>query len=80
MAQTISLDIKIVKDLVITLRELKEEVARLREKVELEPPYGSHEWWEWSNAKALQEVRGGKGTVLHNKEEIKEFFNSLRDA
>lgn len=80
MAQTISLDVKIVKDLVITLRELKEEVARLRDKVDLEPAYGSEQWWAWSNAKALKEVKEGKGTVIHNKKELKEFFQSLRNA
>ncbi len=80
MTQTVSVDIKIAKDLVFAIRELKEEVVRLRKRVEAEPSYGSNQWWEWSNDKALQEVREKKGTVLHNKKELKEFFQSLRDA
>lgn len=80
MAQIISVDIKIVKNILTTLEELKKEVARLNKKLETEPPYGSDEWWKWSNTKALQEVKEGKGTIIHNKKELKEFFNSLRET
>ena len=44
MNQVITIDNKLAKDLLSTIRELKEQVVRLNEKLEGAPPYGSDEW------------------------------------
>lgn len=80
MTQVISIDNKIAKDLLSLLNELKEQVTRLNEKLETAPPYGSDEWWEWSNKKALEEIKQGQGTVIRNKKELNQFLNSLKTA
>ena len=80
MSQVISIDAKIAKDLLSTLRELKEQLAHLNEKLEGASPYGSDDWWKWSNTKAIEEIKQGKGTVIRNKKELKQFLNSLKTA
>lgn len=60
-----------------TLEDLKREVSRLSEKIEQEPPYGSDEWWDWSNKRSLKSIKEGKGTVIRNKRELDKFFKSL---
>jgi len=77
MAQTVSIDAKIAKDIVSSLRELKQQLASLNEKLENAPPYGSDEWWKWSNRKALQSIKRGQGITVRNKKELDEFFNTL---
>lgn len=77
MTQVVSFDSKIAKDILTTLRELKKEVVRLNEKLAAAPPYGSAEWWDWSDAQALKSIREGKGTVIRNKKELADFFKSL---
>ncbi len=44
-----------------------------------EAPYGSNEWWEWSEKKADEDIKMGRvSTVLHNKGELQEFLDSLK--
>lgn len=78
MAQAISIDTQTARKILSTLEELKREVSRLRKKIEAEPKYGSDEWWEWSDKKALEEIKQGKGTVVRNKKELNQFLNSLK--
>ena len=80
MTQVISIDNKIAKDLLSLLRELKQQVASLNEKLEGAPPYGSNEWWEWSNKKAQEDIKNGRYSTLHNKKELQEYLNSLKTA
>lgn len=68
---------KILSRLDLLTQEITDIKTRLFEK---EPPYGSDEWWEWSDKKAMEEIKQGKGTVLHNKKELKEFFKNLQNA
>ncbi len=78
--QTITVPAKTFEKIVSKLDYLSQEIENIKTQLSSkEPPYGSSEWWEWSNTKALQEVRAGKGTVLHNKKELKEFFRNLRN-
>lgn len=79
--QTVTVPAKTFEKILSRLDLLTQEVADIKTRLfEKEPSYGSDEWWGWSNAKALQEVKEGKGTVIHNKKELKEFFKSLRTA
>lgn len=78
MTQVVSVDTKIIRTILSTLDDLKREVSRLSEKLEEAPPYGSSEWWEWSNKRALKSIREGKGTVIRNKNELDKFFKNLK--
>lgn len=78
--QTVTVPAKTFEKILSRLDQLTQDVQAIKSSFfGKEPPYGSDEWWEWSNIKALQEVRAGKGTTLHNKKELKEFFKSLRN-
>lgn len=68
--QAVSINSKIVKDMLTTLREIKEDVARLRKKIELEPPYGSDEWWEREVLEGEREIRAGKYRTYKSTNEL----------
>lgn len=76
-AQTVSINNKIVKELFDAIGELKREMAILGEKFDIEPPYGSKDWWAWANKRALKSIKEGKGTVIRNQKELNEFFQNL---
>lgn len=79
--QTITVPAKTFEKVLSRLDTLTKEVEVIKHKLfEEEPPYGSDEWWEWSDKKALEEIKQGKGIVLHNKRELKEFFKNLKNA
>lgn len=44
---------------------------------ELEPPYGTDEWWEWSDRQAFKDIQAGRTTALKTKEDIDRFFDTL---
>lgn len=75
--QAVSINGKIVKELVDAIYALKQEMAIFGEKFNLEPPYGSKDWWEWANKRALKSIKEGKGTVIRNQKELSEFFQNL---
>ena len=81
MSQTITVPAKTFEEILSRLDQLTNEVhvikARLFEK---EPLYGSKEWWEWSDRKALEDIKAGRYTKIHNKKELDNFFNSLKSA
>ncbi len=75
--QTITVPAKTFEKILSRLDQLGRMVEAINEKLETAPPYGSDEWWEWSNAKALKSIKEGKGVVIHDKKELDNFFNSL---
>lgn len=77
MAQTVVIDNKTINTILSTLRDIKKEVVRLSEKLKEAPPYGSEEWWEWSDKRALNSIKGGRGTTITSKKELNNFFKSL---
>lgn len=80
MTQVIAVDTKIANDLLSLLRELKEQVVRLNEKLELEPIYGSNEWWNWSDKKAKEDIKAGRYITLHSAKEAQEYLDSLKST
>lgn len=79
--QTITVPAKTFEKILCRLDQLTKEVQVIKHRLfEEEPPYGSDEWWRWSNAKALQEVKEGRYTVLHNKKELQGFLDSLKSS
>lgn len=79
MTQTITVSENKFNQLITTISELKDEVAKLAQKLEAteEPPYGSDEWWKWSIKKGEEDIKAGRYTTIKNKKELKVFFDNL---
>jgi len=78
MNQAITISPKTLEQILNRLDALTKEVRAIKAKLfEREPLYGSDEWWEWSDKKALKEIKAGKGIKITNKKELDAFFNSL---
>ena len=81
MNQTVAVPTKTINEIFSRLDELANAVKKIAAKLsEKEPPYGSDEWWEWSNEEALKEIKAGKGIKIHNKKELNAFFKNLKTA
>lgn len=80
MTQVVAIDNATVKNILSTLRELKEQLARLNEKLEGEPPYESDAWWQWSDKKAKEDIKAGRYTKIRSKKELHRFVDSLKTA
>lgn len=78
--QTVTVPVKTFEKILSKLDQLSQTVENISEKLEGAPAYGSKEWWEWSNKKAVEEIKQGKGTVVRNKKELNQFLNSLKTA
>lgn len=79
MSQTITVSPKTIEQIITRLDNLTKEVKAIRTKLfEEEPPYGSDAWWEWSDKKALKEIKEGKYTKINNKKELQQFLDSLK--
>ncbi len=78
MAQTMTVSTESFKKIISRLDQLTREVQTIKTRLfDNKPSYGSSEWWEWSDRKALKSIREGKGIKIHNKKELDEFFQSL---
>ncbi|MDO8570216.1 MAG: hypothetical protein Q7R97_01365 [Candidatus Daviesbacteria bacterium] len=81
MAQTMTVPVKTFEEILTRLDQLTREVHTIKVKLfESEPPYGSDEWWEWSDKKAMEDIKVGRFVELKNKEELKVYLNSLKSA
>lgn len=77
--QTISVSSKTIQEILGQLEKLTSDVQTIKSKLfEKEPLYGSDEWWEWSDKRALEDIKHGRYTEIKNKKELKKFFNSLK--
>lgn len=78
---TVTIDTKTINLILTRLDQLVNDVraikARLKQK---EPPYGSDEWWEWSNKKALGDIKAGRYTAINNKQELQAFLDNLKKS
>ncbi len=43
-----------------------------------EPEYGTAAWWEWSDTKAMEDIKHGRYTTLKTEEELQTFLDSLK--
>lgn len=79
MNQSISISHDEYNKLNQRLTELESVVKHISKMLDLgiEPPYGSDEWWEWSDAKAREAIRNGETITLRNAKDIDDFFDSL---
>ena len=80
MNQTITVSPKTVEEILSRLDQLTKEVRAIKAKLfQGEPPYGSDEWWEWSEKKADEDIKTGRiSAALDNKRELQEFLDSLK--
>jgi len=79
--QTVTVPAKTIEKILSRLDYLTQKVEDINIKLSgQEPSYGSDEWWKWSDAKAMQEVKEGKYTKIHNKKELRQYLNSLKTA
>lgn len=79
MSQVISLPEYKLSHILKTLANLKKEIVRLKQRVDnLEPVYGSKQWWEWSDKKALEDIKGGRVKKIHNQKELQQLLDSLK--
>lgn len=80
MTQVISINAKTADAILSSLKRLENAISRLSEKLEKSPSYGSKEWWDQSDQKALESIRRGEGTTVHSQKELQTFLNSLKTA
>jgi len=79
MQQTITIPTRTIDEILTRLDKLTKEVKAIRAKLfDQEPRYGSDEWWEWSDEKAMEDIKDGRYTTVHNKKELKQFLDSLK--
>lgn len=79
MNQAIAISPKTVDEILTRLDKLTREVKAIKVRLfETEPPYGSGEWWEWSDKKAIEDIKAGRYTTVHNKKELQQFLDSLK--
>lgn len=79
--QTMTVPTKTFEEILSRLDQLTKEVHVIRVKLfESEPPYGSNEWWEWSDRKAMEDIKAGRFVELKNKGELKTYLDSLKSA
>ncbi|MBU4016875.1 hypothetical protein KJ980_02960 [Patescibacteria group bacterium] len=76
MEQVIQLSQSQFETLLQRLSRLEKMVAKLLVKEE-EPMEGTDEWWEWSDKKALEEIKKGEYYELKDKKELDDFFNNI---
>ena len=60
------------------LDNLKEEIKELKSIAQKEPPYGSAEWWEWSDKKALEDMKEGRYKTFKTAKELQKHLDSLK--
>lgn len=77
MRDSITVKTNVLNNILTTLSQLKEEVAQLKERLDLEPPYGSDAWWKWSEKKSREEYKKGNYVTLKTEKEIDDFFASI---
>lgn len=77
MNQTVAISPKTIDEIFGRLNALTNEVKMIKTKLfKKEPPYGSDEWWEWSDKEALKEIKAGKGVKFNTAKEAIKWLNS----
>ena len=54
-----------------------QSISDVKGVAESTPPYGSDDWWNWSDKQAKQDIKAGRTTIIKNKKELKAFFDNL---
>jgi hypothetical protein len=78
MAQTVTLTQSAYKDLLTRLTNLERMVSNLVHQIDVEPKYGSDEWWEWSDKRAMEDIKKGNTIAFDSAKEMVEYLDSLK--
>lgn len=76
MANNVTLSKQQYENLTGLIRALEKKIDTFLEKVDFEPPYGSDEWWEWSDKKAMEDVKAGRVLKFNSVKEAIKWLNS----
>ena len=75
--QTVTVDAKIFEKVLSKLDYLSQELESIKTQLSgKEPPYGSDEWWKWSDKKARQDIKAGRVVKFDSAEEAIKWLNS----
>jgi len=75
MSNTVALSQSDYKELVTRLSRLEKTVSTLADRFEKEPPEGSDAWWDWSDKKALDEMKKGQYVEFNSAKDMVNFLN-----
>ena len=76
---TVTIDAKTLERILSRLDGLAQEVKELKEKLIMkEPVLGSDEWWEWSDEKALGEIKKGNYTEFGSAKDMVSYLKTLK--
>ena len=77
MAQTITVPAKTFEMILSKLEHLTRDVETIKSKLlDGEPPYGSDQWWEWSEKRADADIKAGRVVKFDSVEETIKWLNS----
>lgn len=78
MADAVYIPEKKLDKILSILDALKVEIKELKSKTQKEPPYGSDEWWEWSDKKAMEDIKAGRYKTFKSVKELTKHLDSLK--
>ncbi|MDH7476225.1 MAG: hypothetical protein QHH09_02000 [Microgenomates group bacterium] len=78
MSNTITLSQSAYKQLLERLINVEKKLSDLLEKIEREPVYGTDEWWDWSDKKAVADIKKGNYLVFDSPKKLKKHLDSLK--
>ena len=75
--QTVTVDAKTYEKILSRLDHLSQEVEGIKTQLsKKQPPYGSKEWWKWSDRKAKEDIKQGKVIKFDSAGEAIKWLNS----
>lgn len=78
MEQTIAVNRNTITEILNILKAMKEELSLVRERLEVAPPYGSDEWWQWSIKKSEEDFKAGRYVSFDTPEKLQKYLDSLK--
>lgn len=77
MNQVVTVSPKTIQEILSRLDQLTKEVRIIKTRLfKAEPPYGSDEWWQWSDSKAKEDIKAGRVMSFDSAEEAIKWLNS----
>ncbi len=74
MSQTVTLKQSEYKKLIERISALEKAVQSLIKRLQKEPSYGSDAWWEWSDTKAIDDIKKGNYVAFDSAQEMVEYL------
>lgn len=78
MADAVIIPEKKLDKILSILDTLKVEIKELKSKTQKEPPYGSDEWWKWSDEEAREDIRAGRYKSFKSVKDLTKYLDSLK--